>query len=187
MPVCTTPALMPTPTGGDAPDTYRTRGATMPPPYSPAELILIADLRGRPDAVDDVDEVRFRARGVGVPDGGGDVDARGPGVEGADNTEREDKGGDVNAEEIFPITDAEVTPDALGVGNDGRARTLPIVVLPLVTDRTLATDAIDRTERTECAEAFDIVRSRCSAVDTDDMLMDMDVDAGMGAGLAVLA
>ena len=54
-----------------------------------------------------------------------------------------------------------------GAGNDGRARAPapapepPVAVLPLATDDT------DRTDRTEWIDAFDAVRSRCNAADTD--------------------
>lgn len=188
IPVCPvpTPTPTPTPTGPAAvaafPVTYRARGTAMPLPYSFVAGNLIADLSGRPDAVDDVEDVRLRARGVGVVDGGGDVDARTPGVDGRAETKGVG-GGDTKVRE--PVAGAdEGGVMTLGVGNEGRGRAPlvpPVAVLTLAADtvlRTLATEETDLTERTDCVDAFEAARSRRAAVEVEDMLKDMD--AGMG-------
>jgi hypothetical protein len=54
---------------------------------------LIADLSGRLDAVDDVEDVRFRTRAARAADGGGDVDVRVPGVDKASSCESEGTSG----------------------------------------------------------------------------------------------
>jgi hypothetical protein len=143
---------------------------------------LIADLSGRIEAVDDVDEVRFRARGVD--------DESDPGLAGAD--EESDRVVGLNIEEVSEI-DEEVEEtdidDTFGAGKDGLARAPvpvpPVAVLPLATEdteRPLTADATERTERAECTEALDVARSRCSA----DMFEDTDDSTDPGTGTEVV-
>ena len=130
-------------------------------------------MRGRPEAFDDVDDVRLRAaRGVS----GDDTNAAPGGDD--DDTEDDDDGGDVFEDgKLYEEAPADKDGDeVLDTGSDGlgtraAAPEPPVAVLPLATDdtdRALATDVTDRADRTEWIDAFDAARSRCSTEEDTD-------------------